>query len=569
MKFKKNRAEAMANSAMELMDAGTSQQNRRLVLKGARRMRRAAKMTWSRRERGEMLTNVAVSLIDAFEFGGHTPDLAAAITTLRRGMRLLSDRHSDYVIAQSSLAVALQHLSEKQHSPRTARKALRLARAAAGSCPPTHAHWETCQTNLSSALDLCHRYGGDDDLLTEAIEVRKNVALLSSSPRSGASWTVLGTLFHKRYSIDKRNEDLDNAVDAHQHAVDAAHYEQRDLSTALSNLGSALRQRHLALRITEDAVEAVAKHREAVAITPSRDPELPRRLSNLATSLMTAHETALPEFETKEAIDCLRIALSKSPGPALTFQLHGNLGNAFSVRFDETNDSRDARRAVRQLKAAQRGFRRLALAEAGLQCSLGEAYADLYSVTGSTRYARRSIRWHRKALAAATNGGGPRLLLRLADALMLIHEGRARHLDEAADLYLQAALSKTATAHEKAIGWYRYGRVLVSRRGLAIASIPWINSIDNMRITVPHWLPLRDAQLLTKDATGVATEAVAASLAAGNSRRALEVAEKARVVLLGHRLDDPDIRRLRRELPELAAQMDKARRQLNAGYFMR
>lgn len=414
--------------------------------------------------------------------------------------------------------------AQRVRDPALLEEALRAARAAVDGTPVHAPPLRASALFLwGSALRTRYEREGDPRDLGEAISAlrRAETGAGSGHPDLAAILSGLCGALRERYERTGALDDLLAAVRVARAAVAAGG--ETDRGGRLHNLGLALRQRHERTGDRSDLAEAVDAHREAVRLTPPghRDHSLLRQ--GLANALRARYELGGDQADLQARVDALEAAVdavqdSGETGADTVVPRYGavlNLASALTERYETTSRDADAVRAERLLRAAEGAVPTRHPLHAAIQYQLGRVLGALGRDEAAARL--RSAAFHPAA--------APRLRLRAAHAWGrgAMEAGRPQ---EAVTAYTQA-----------------------------IAQLPAI---------VPRHLAAADAERALSEAPGLAGDAAACALAAGDAMGALGLLELGRGVLLGQGMKNHDeLAELRARAPETADRLVRLRARLD------
>jgi tetratricopeptide (TPR) repeat protein len=393
--------------------------------------------------------------------------------------------------------------------------------------------------NLAGVLrQRWRRTGSVTDLDESVVEIRAALAMTSpGDPRR--SWR-LNNLADGLFALSLRHDDssaLAEAVDLLRQAVECAGPGD-DVAGMLANLAEALRLRYRSTGGRHRALldEAVTRAREALAAAAPTHPLRPRFQSNLALILLDRYAVQRRPADLAEAAALARDAVDATPAG------HPN-------------------RAERLLILS--GIRRMEL-------DRGVDPKRPRPTWRGRRAVRRMVKLAREAMAAIPEGHYLR-----ADALL--NEGSAQAFqavsgDPAAFEAAIAAFRRVATDPvapvrarvQAAWQWanttllHSAGRDLAAARGafdLAVTLLPRV---------APRHITHADRERQLAAFSGLARDAAAAALTAGDSEGALRLLEHGRGVLLRHALDArTEVTGLRERRPDLADRFEALRSTLD------
>lgn len=355
--------------------------------------------------------------------------------------------------------------------------------------------------NLGNALRGRVDQGGDPALLEPAAEALR-AALAEAPPDTPARpgyRANLGLVLQARFTVTRDLATLTEAVAVLADAVDAAPPGHPDRPMALTNHGSALNRRaELALDDPgpagseagrRDADAAIAALREAVTLADPADPvEYGQSAGTLAVALIGRHRLGDAPAFLDEAVDLLhRLTCS---GPLRSADRHRfltNLGNALLLRHRATGTDRDAEAML--------------VAYRGAVDALPPAHPDRAMCLSN--------------LATAVEVADP-----------VDGSGHARAaLREAAAVPAAPSLLRAVAAH-------RYADLAAAAGDLPAALDGYTTAIELIDLVAWHGMNPDDQTRLLGRFRGLATDAAAVAVALGEPRRAVELLEYGRGVLL-------------------------------------
>ena len=266
---------------------------------------------------------------------------------------------------------------------------------------------------------------------------------------------------------------------------------------------------------------------------------------------------------TKQAAEAI------SPGAPERCKCLANLSNELLARFSHTQDPNDLDDA---LSAAERAVH---------DCRPDDpSLADFLAILGHALQARHKHEDHPADLDAAiatshravelSMPGDPRLgghlgALGHAFYLRYVRNHETADLDAAIDRWREATEAYSAgpsVRMQAALEWsfaaFDDGRAATAADGFAVA-------VDLLPQVVWRGLDRVTQEDHLAELTGLASEAAAAAIAAGQPRRAVELLEQGRQVLWTQALHlRGDLTRLQEKAPELASRLDTLRSQLDS-----
>ncbi|WP_432830994.1 CHAT domain-containing protein [Dactylosporangium sp. CA-092794] len=417
----------------------------------------------------------------------HTGDLADLDEAIELG-RAHAGGRADRL---SNLGVALTYRYEWTGDRRDLDAAIgthRAAVAATGSGDPRRA---AHLANLAAALFVAFEdtgRAGDLDAAGEAAQAAASVPDVPDAVRSGVH-SGLCNVLRARFRYTGNSADLDRAVEAGAVAVAALPEGHPDRAAALTNLGLARHVRSVRRAVPGDLDAAIAGLSAAVDATGAGDPDLAGRLSNLGDALLTRADRGGDALD--RAVDCARAAARAGGDHRRRAYYLSNLGNAMRARGDV-----DAAIAVHQ--------------EAVDACAADAPHrAACLANLAAARMARFQA------------GAGP-----------------GDDLDRAIADASRAALAETGPVEVRVRAAVRWGYWAAAAGRWAEALAGYTAAVRLLGAVSPRDLPREDQEFELTRLGGVATDAAACALQAGDVPAAVRLLEQGRGIVLAHALPD-------------------------------
>ncbi|MFJ7212864.1 CHAT domain-containing protein [Amycolatopsis sp. NPDC098790] len=431
---------------------------------------------------------------------------------------------------------------------------------------------------------------------------------------------------HLRFERTGLTADLDGAVAAARAASKLVGSGDADEATVFSQLSAALVQRFEQLGSHADLDEGIEVGKFATTSADPRDPYRFAMMSNLSRALVTRFEETGAHADIDEAVRLGDLALRLGQADARERALLKiNLANALRARFDRTQEiafledaDRRATSAVRELGGtADEVVARVSAGHTSL--ALAELVREGADGWGARRRHRRlldgAVQMFERAVALTPDGHArlPALLADLCQALLLRFEvtRRSRDLDAAVASGQRSVAIGTPDDRSLAAHRVLLARALAARfrvrntRGDATEAIiglrvaattstaptdvrlnaahdaaklvvrmggSWAEALKayNLAIELLPLLALRGGDFGDNERrlggwAGLASDAAACAVEAGQAERAIELLEQGRGVLWSSVLDErADLGRLGEVAPELAAEVEAVRTRLDA-----
>jgi tetratricopeptide (TPR) repeat protein len=437
----------------------------------------------------------AERLHTAYEQTGRLSDLESAVALFSA---VLDHAHNVDVrsAAVNGLGTALWSRYERFGNPGDLDTAIRLFREALAMYPDEHTPAiPSFHANLAGALRLRWRRTGDEaDLVASVAEVRAAVATTSAGdPRR--AWR-LNNLADGLLALSLRHDDssaLAEAVDLFREAVQTARPGD-ELAGMQSNLAEALRLRYRSTGGRDRALldEAVEQGRAALAAAP-RHPLRPRLQANLALVLLDRFTARRRPADLSEASDLAQKAVDATP------EGHPN-------RAERLNTLSGIRR--------------------------------MEAIHGRPR--RRMVELAQDAVAATPDGHHLRsdALLNLGWALAFqAASGDVAAGDRAREVFQRLATDPAVQVRARVAAAWQWANTALGRDDLAEARRAFDLAVTLLPRTAPRRVTHADRERRLASFSGLARDAAACAVQAGEPVDALRLLEHGRGVLLSHALD--------------------------------
>jgi hypothetical protein len=485
----------------------------------------------------------AEALRDHYWLTGEVASLTRAIAHCRAVLSASGEKAAEYRQAASFvLSTTLRHRHEHTSEAADLTEATELARSALPGATSTGeradrlGHLGVCLmlgagTNpgglaegialIRQAIgELSAERPGEPAESGEPAETGEGAGTLGFSLR-----TDLSVALRARYEETHDLADLDEAIDLARtvatsplRAADPDHH-----GNDLAALGIALQIRYRHTGNVADLDEAIQKCREATRVLPAGNPRRAEFLSSLGLALQLRYGETKQATDLDEAVEAGHAAVSGIPeGEHRRVLALSSTGLAHRLRAELTGGDEDLRTAIDYGRAAVTAAGTDQSARASSLINLGRAL---------------SLRWER-------------------------HRARADLREAMAAFRTVAGLSGAPRRRRlnAAISW---ARAAAQSDDWPEAASAYENAVDLLELVVWHGLPRAVREEHLASLPGLASEAAASALAAGDAQRALSVLERGRSVLwtqhLQLRSSFDDVRDaapgLHRRLVELAAEL--------------
>jgi hypothetical protein len=381
------------------------------------------------------------------------------------------------------------------------------------------------------------------------------------------------------YLISGAVSDLEESVTLYTRVLE--NHESDDRATALSNLGLALRLRAEHYDDPVGLHQAFDACRESVSLTPSTHRERPRRVIQIASVALSIAQSYDDQDRARGwsdlAVNAAREALATAPdGHSEESRFLQALAAALLVRQQIARAAGDSADAVDFEEAIDIYAHVVDSTKPGhMQHSvalfnLAAAHLRRWQRTGGPVGVLESAASYARRMVVAEGAGWLRhassriLLSRVLEELAL-HTNNSAHAREAASYLREAAQAPDGPPERRLEASVRWGNLEVREQRQRKALQAWSTAVELLPLVVWFGLdrPLQESHLRRYE--GVAREAAAAALDAGQPELAVASLEQGRNVLwsglLRTRTSLDDVQATH---PELARDLRAVRARLNA-----
>jgi tetratricopeptide (TPR) repeat protein len=475
------------------------------------------------------------ALRDRHLLTGDPADLDRAVEEFRTALRLTPATEADARFqARLGLGTALRTRFQARERPADLAEAIDVVQAAAGEAIEPGARADVFGL-LGTCVQLDGAARGDLAQLGRGIALaREAIALAPPGPDGdGVRLVVQADLsvgLRMRYEETRDRADLDEAIELAR-AVAAAPSRAPVPGRAAGahatdrfrvGVGLQLRYRHQGRE--EDLDEAIEECRAAVRIAPPGDPDRAGYLSSLGLALQLRYGARHRPADLDEAVEAGHAALATTPpGSAVYSARLSNVALAHRIRAELTGDRPDLDTAVRLGRESVADPGAGAVLLANTLVNLSRALAVRAALTGASEDAAEAEQVRRRVAGLSS---APR-----------------------------------QTRINAAVAW---AMDAAAREDWPAAADGYSAAVDLIELVVWHGLDRATREERLAALPGLAAEAAASALAAGDPERALGLLERGRSVLWSQHLhlrDDLDEVRdadpeLYRQLTELAAELE-------------
>lgn len=475
--------------------------------------------------RAVCLFNLSTALRLRFDQTGEQTSLERAVRVAERAAAGLPPGDPNRGLALTTLVLALQARYQSRGKRADLNRAIEKGELALTAISPQSADYAVILSDLGIARRARAELTDDQADLDRAIELSEQaVEHAPDGAKRAECLSNLGAALRARYQRDGRMSDLDTAIEMTERALAIAPAGHPDLAAFWSNLGG-----HLGYRSERgespqaDLERAILAGDRAIAATAEGSHEYARRLSNLSADLRASFEHTKVAAELNRAVKLAERAVAAIPGghPERAAYL-SNLGTARRALFENSGRPGNLQRAIWAAEEAVDAVSPDHPDRAGYLLNLSVALSTRYRLTGASADLDRAI--------TAGYGG--------ASIVAAPPRDRLRAASRSAEL------AAGAKRWDAAVAGY----------SLAVDLLPRVAQRGIGRSDQEYWL----AEL-----GGLAEQAAACCLEAGQPEKAVELWDHSRGVLLGQALDiRTDLTELRDKHPELSHEFTRLRDEL-------
>ena len=508
-----------------------------------------------------------LALRSRYNRGGGLPGLEEAIEQIRAVLAVADPRDDLYGEFQYSLGTSLVALYQQTTDAQTLAEAVRALRGAVGAVAAgdQDRNWQR-RASLAPALVDVFQADHDMAVLDEGIGMLRDVIAAGGDDPHPVDVSNLVNALLVKFGQTGQLAPLEEAIDAGRRADALAPGDP----TILSNLANALNELFNRTGQRGAADEALSLLRRAAATVPPTHPSAAAVFSNISVTMTgLAERLGGPTF-ADEALDfARRAAAAAPPGHQARAGALSNLGSQLTNRFYRRGQDADLREAIAVLtEAARIADRKDRDGRAFVLHNLAVATDALAEENGDEALRQESVRLIRQALAAAVS---PAQQAQMSAELgrwlhrLMATTGGGSLLEEILGAYAVAVAAADAAPRLRLQAARARAEILADARRWPEALEDYATAIGLIGQVAARHLPAADKQHQLASLTALGANAAASALNAGQPRRAIELAEHARGVLLAEAFDTrADLTELRACAPELAARLASLRDQLNA-----
>lgn len=504
-------------------------------------------------DRGLYLANLGNGLSLNYALAGGDDLLDEVVDTYRQAVELTPAAHPRRPIALTGLATALFSRFGRWSRLADLDWAVDNHRAACAAVPQEDDDRPLYLANLGGALERRSEATGSLGDLDEAVQVMREAVRLTpdAHPDRGFRMANLAVALMFRYRRTGQSRALAEAVTVLREARRISPPGAIHRSMILNNLGLALLHQNTA----EAQEEAVAVFREAQDSAPAGSGDRRRAAANLARALIVRLGW---QQDDDVQMYVRKLAMLGAAGTADLDTLKG-----MAERFTAARTRQNMERLDQVVELLERTLRESPEEEAQRSeavASLGTVLRLRSRLSGRDRELDQAVGFLRAAVAGSPAGSPSlavaRSLLAAALADRWKRTGDVRSRDEAAEQFRQAVAVETAAPQWRADTAKDWAEFVADGNGPAEAVDAFTAAVSLLDAAAWRGLGRDDQERILSEYQGVASDAAACAIAAGDLERAVELLEQGRGVLLAQVIDArPDRDKLQRTAPLLAARL--------------
>ncbi|EFQ96674.1 hypothetical protein MGYG_08597 [Nannizzia gypsea CBS 118893] len=343
-------------------------------------------------------------LIAKYDRAGDGADLEEALAIGQKVVKLTPKGHPNWPERLSNLASTLRHKYLRTKTLPNLERAFRMGKLAVAIMPEGYQEQATCLSVLGNVLyDKYLRTGAISDL-EEAIRIgQKALDLTTKHHRDRESYlSNLAIMFDVKYLRIGMISDLDVAIQLGREAVDTSPETHICYPGRLNNLGNRYREKYLRLALMSELEEAIRLIQMAVDLTEDC-PDYAMYLSNLSATFGDKYLRTREDCDIENAIQFGRKALDISPASSIDCARRlNNLGILFGYRYEKRGAISDLEEAIRLGRDAINKMPEELPERAGVLNDLGMRLGRKYIKTEDRVHLQDALSCHQLALRQLT-----------------------------------------------------------------------------------------------------------------------------------------------------------------------
>ncbi|MFE6687599.1 CHAT domain-containing protein [Streptomyces sp. NPDC057743] len=573
-------------------------------------------------ERAVRHSNLGAALATLGRRNGDVELLAEAVRAHRAAVELTPPDDHFRVHRMGNLGDALQHVAEVRSDRSLLVEAVAVLRDALAAAGPGTPSGADTLTRLGHALRSLARFTGEAGPLREAVERHREACAVPPGPPAPRALTGLANGLVELYQHTRDERDREEALEHYAAALAATPEASDERCLVLTSFGHATWGRAAATGDEALMDAAVDRLREAAATVPAGHATHGNVLTNLGAVLAQRAQLTGDRTWQAEAVAVLRRAVDEGPPDAFDRAgLLNNLAEALRGWYEITGDTAAAEEAAALLRRARErehgersgpqfaalnlglllqsralagegpgaptiveaqraldeavsGFgadhpwRAFALVNLAATHLIGAQVAEDGADPAAVRMLHRAVTAAREALAGLSEGHPDQaraqwILAAAQERLAFL--GADVDLTEAVHLARESARNPASPLTVRLLASRTWGQAAAHAGADAEALDGHAYAVELLPRLAPRSLARADQEDRLRASAGLAGDAAALALRAGDPGRALSLLEQGRGVLLAQGVEDrADASRLRAVVPALAAEFEELRERLSA-----
>ncbi len=564
------------------------------------------------------LSNLALALHSRFDCGGDPADLDAAIDLNHQAVTIMPPGHPLRATPLGNLQVALRDRADATADLTDLETAIRVGREALRLTAPDDPVWVARLSVLAADLRTRYLWRGDPSDLGTAIGALHDAlhrTARDDTERRAALLSDLALAMRDRFEHAGAKVDLAMAIDHARRAVMLTPTDSPHLPWAKAVLSLVLQTRHGRGGGLGDLEAAVQLGRQAVVACPPGSPRRNRCVQVLAFALSTLYSSALDRDVLDEAIGLIRDALADAaPCSTQRTELLSNLANllgtragtsggqpadveeevalareaaralppghvgrplaeynvakALLARFESTGDQQQLRAALEHTRAALTSMPPSHWWRTNCLALLSAVSHARYQIRGEPSDLREAVDAARAAVALTEDLHANRApsMLALANALRsrFLRTGEPAAAQEAMATWRQTVGLRTARTQLRVAAARSLGAFAADLASWPAALDAYATAVGLLPLLAWRGADRAGRERLLAGCGGLAQDAAACAISAGQPERAVELLDHGRAVLWSQVLEHrTELNEPRERAPQLATSLDQVRAELD------
>jgi hypothetical protein len=523
------------------------------------------------------LGNLGVGLQSLFESTGDSSLLTEAIEVKRAAVAATPEAGPGRARSLTNLGLALQRAADRTGDAGLLAEAVAVQREAVAAARDDPSDRGLCLSNLASVLTTRYRRTGDTAALAEAVQAGRDAAPMTASGGTNRAVHLnhLANALSELYERTGEPALLEEAVQSSREALASIPPGHADRALYLDNLGGQLQALFRKTGEMAPLREAVLARAEAVAVCPEGHPSRAECLSNLGGAMLILYGRS-EEIEVEgvtqlldDAVQALREAVAATPGDHSDRAARlNNLGVALRAQYEVNSQAETLAEAVQAAREATAATSADHIDLASRLNNLGTMLRAMAERSGSHAELEEAVRATREAVQH-TSEDHPLHASYLCDLALTLDAlsaltGRPEPRAEARDCMSRAAADTAAPPKTRITACQHLARLFGGEPSAALRALQ--TAVELTELVDLGGFTLQDRFVMVRGLSGLAGEAAGGGMSAAKTEQAVELAERARGILVADTLHarGSDNARLREAAPQIADELAALRARLDA-----